>query len=191
MSSTPTFMPPTVPNLASPAPQSSWPTVLGVIGLVLGILGGLGYLCGALWPLIAPWMQQHMPADAASDIPPTPVISIVIAIVSLILSILLCVAATRLLQRRLAAVKLWRTWAWLKIVALIVGMALSIPIQIEAMRQAAAGQTTQPSPMSEQTLTIIAVGGAALGLVVFLILPVFALIWFNREKIRQETALWP
>ncbi|UCD29964.1 MAG: hypothetical protein JSV03_05675, partial [Planctomycetota bacterium] len=97
-------VPPTVPGeMVMPAPTSTWPTVVGIIAIVLGALGILGGIWGAVFSLFGPITIMPMPQsqtmfeEAMRD-------SIVWAMVSGLLgmgaAILLLVAGIGVVKRR-------------------------------------------------------------------------------------------
>ena len=86
--------------------RSTWPTVFGIIGIVLGALGMLSATCSFFLPVIFQSILEQLPpeeqAQLMSSMPAGPFLYVGVA-VGLVLSILLLWGSVRLLKRRSSA----------------------------------------------------------------------------------------
>ena len=189
----PPTAPPTSPVFFQPAPaRSAWPGVIGTIAIVVGALGALMYLWGALSPLFmeafTSFVEKANPqARAQMEInklylPFTETLSIAM----LAISIVLLVGGSGLVQRRPWGVRLVLIWA----VARIAGAGAQVVLQarlMDKMQQVGAFAGTGMPAGFMGLFTNVAIGG---GLLFCCAMPVFALIWFARRRIRAEVASW-
>lgn len=181
----PTIAPPTV---AAPylKPQSSWPTVVGAIGIVYASLGFLGSACGlitiAFLPKITEWMQSMgMPASIIEDMEdsmPSLAWTVIGSILGIAIILMLFIGSIKLLKRYSSGAKLCKLWAWISIPWVLASTAINFSIQTQA---------AQSTPFASQISAAIGMG---FGLIFALALPIFMTIWFARGKIRQEVASW-
>jgi hypothetical protein len=172
LQSHPPTAPPTTPDFNAPTAQghTAWPTVLGIVGIVMASLGLVGALCAATMPL---WMVL---LEGLHDEPLTVHPATVLMMVfHTLLEVLLLIASIQLIKRRATAIGLWRKWAWAAIVVTIVGAVVSATLD----------------PASAEGLPpFMPVVIVACSLVFSLALPVFALIWLHRPTIQNEIAAW-
>ena len=169
---------------ASGAPPT-WPTVIGVIGIVFGagaVLMTLGGLVIALIMRDAPGMppspqfnERWMPWSIAS------------MFVTCGVAILLLVAGIGLAKRRAWGPRLAKVWAVLKMVIVVASTGIGFQVQRETMK--AMQQSAGPSPVPNLEM-IVALSMCA-GLLWYWALPVFMLIWFSRSSVKAEIAKWP
>jgi len=188
----PSLAPPTDPGeLAVPGRLSTWPTVIGVLAIVFGSLATLGGLCGVLGPLVMPGLLQGTGsgAEQMAAAGKWQVWSIVMNVISMALSILLLVAGIKLSSRRASAATLCTLWAKLKILAVIGFCVLFFFIQRDQLAVTLKGSAGSPG-VGEQVVTIAAFGSTVVYLLWGVALPVFMLIWFSRQRIREEVATW-
>ena len=109
-----------------------------------------------------------------------------LAVPTLVLALLLLALGVGILKRSRRAAKGVRAWAALKIILVVFSAYLSYMMQeaqFDAMRQAPAG----PPP---GFVDFISRAGLAFAIIWGWALPVFVLVWFNRQKIRAEVAQW-
>lgn len=182
-----------VPGDLEPAAPSKWPTVFGIIGIIVASLGLVGVCCILASPVATPFFINMMEqqGNAAQDQIDAMKASVVplwyaapAAVVTLALSVLLMTVSIGLLRRREKAVGLAKTWAVLEIIWVLVSTPVSIWMQLQAQARMPAGSPQAMSPM------IGLVFGTCVGLVLGVGLPVFALIWLNRAKVKDDVARW-
>ncbi len=187
--------PPTEVGYAeTPPKQSSWPTIIGVIAIVLGAGGALIGCFGALSPFFLDAMMSAMPPQAGQqaiqDVAKDWMAwTIPIALVSVVLALLLLIGGIGLLKRRPWASKTCVAWAIIRILLVAVNSGVGYVIQQKTW-----------DIMSQQDPNLSALpagftGGILAATVVFNLLwgwalPVFMLIWFSRRKIKDEVVGW-
>ncbi len=174
-----------------PDKPSSWPTGIGVLGIVLASLGLVGGCCGLLTPVFWSTMvdfmnssgnvpEQQIQAMQAAK-PPTGW-SVGAGLIGLVLATLLMIGSIKVIRRRAEGVTLCKIWAWVAIpwsvLAFIVNMYIQMQIPQEAQQMGAAGQVAGLA------------FGACMTLVFGIGIPIFMLAWFSRQKIRDEIAGW-
>lgn len=184
--------PPTVRGAQPAAPRpSSWPTVLGVIAIVLGALA----VVGAVWQLVMPFVLgtflDSLSAGQTADpfaIQRNPWM-LVIQVIGLILAGVLIAIGVMLLQRRRRARRLGLAWAGIDIIHVFVGVGTGYLLQqAQWAQQQQSGTGTAAIDSSEQIGALIGLG---IGLIFGCALPVFMLIWLKRPKIKDEMMQWP
>jgi hypothetical protein len=171
---------------------SKWPTVFGVIGIILAALGLLNGCCGLGSPILINWfagflegqegVSEQDVANMRAAIPPVLWI-IPASLVTLILNVILMVGAIRLLRRLSSGVGLCKFWAWFTIPWSLVGFVVGMYFQMQVPQQ-----SQQMGGAAGQYIGL-AIGGCMV-LVLGVALPLFALYWFMREPVRAEIALW-
>jgi hypothetical protein len=185
--------PPSIQPEQFPEKPPSWPTVFGVIGIILAAFGLLGGCCGVFWPLAFPryiaWLenQPNVPQesiDAAKASMPPALWAIVGGLIGLLISVILLVGAIKLLRRQVAGVTLCKFWAWFTIPWSLLSFVVNLFIQMRAST-ARAGDHAQAVGMYFG----LAFGGCWV-LVLGVILPLFVIYWFTREPVRAEIARW-
>ncbi|HSW46695.1 MAG TPA: hypothetical protein VLM89_14125 [Phycisphaerae bacterium] len=178
--------PPIQPGgLTMEAEPSKWPTVIGIIAVVLAAIGILGGVCGLVQSFVP---RPGMPAGAggpAMEFHVTPMMT-VLAVVGFAFSAGLLAIGIGLLKRRPWSVTLARFWAPLSILLAVCNFFVVHAMQ-KQMFEAMADQGT---PVPQGMAGGIAAGSAACGLMFGCAFPVFMLIWFARRKIKDEVAGW-
>ncbi len=176
--------PPTRPD-AMPVREtrSTWPTVLGVLAI---ILGGLGILsCAWLMVPTAPGIESDpQPSggvleayQAASDP------------VWLGISAVQLVGGIGLIRRRRWSRTVLQVWAVLTLVVAIVHAVLVPDMLAETMAQQQSGSSGGPGA-APGAFEIVFYVFVLAGMLFSAAPPVFVLIWFGRQKIRDEVAAW-
>jgi hypothetical protein len=186
--------PPPVPLAAPPTragaipiepPRSTWPTVLGIIAIVLAVLGLLSLLGQAVM-LVVP----HPPAASQPAYPEPPaVVKAIVTPMWAALSVLLLVGGIGVANRRRWSARALVGWAIGDVVLTLVGLGgtlMSMPAVQQQMSQQNAGMPPGFGGVFMVGLMVAMCFGAAFGLVP----PVFALVWFGRRKIKDEVAGW-
>jgi len=194
--------PPSVAG-AMPTMPSTWPTVIGVVMIVLASLGMLAYGCGAvantIWPLALSKLAQ---SPAGQDPAITAQLdmsrrfmawNVFNAIVSVGLSFMLLMAGVAVVRRRSWCARLSFVWAIVRILWAIPASYVGYRIAIESFQamEKASADAGRPMPNGLGTIMHSLGGvGVAIGLVLACALPAFVLIWFSRSKIKNEIAQW-
>ena len=189
MSPTPSWvappMQPGIPMMA--APQSKWPTVIGIIAIIWAAIGLLGGVCGLGGIFMARTMPTNFPGAPGMSMGMNPLM-LTGAALGIILRAVLLTLGIGLLKRRFWAPKWIRTWA-------VVEMLSSVLIVIVthfAQQQQFAAMARQPGmqQMPPEFFQGIAIFSIGCGLLLAWALPAFVLIWFSRDKIKEEVATW-
>lgn len=189
------MMTPPVDFEGVPDQPSKWPTVVGVIGIVLA---SIGLLCGCAGYFAVPLQRWGMSMQSQSGIA-NPVaeaqlkvaeqyqiVTYVLTTIGLALSAWLLFAAINLLRRRRSARGALMGWAIASIVALALNMTfqvLMMQAMVDELNAAGEGQRANEIWMG------LAFGGC-FGLIFGLTYQVFILIWFSRAKIKAEVSTW-
>ncbi|MCH7814002.1 MAG: hypothetical protein IID40_08270 [Planctomycetes bacterium] len=167
---------------------SSWPKVIGIISIVLGSLGILGGINGALSPFYAASLAKFMPGQSAevmAMVKEFAVWTVAGSLVAIGLAGLLLAAGIALVKQRPQAVGRCRLWAVLKILFAIANTVLQYQIQ-SRMMQAQQDSGNFPAGMADLMVWTAVVMPLAWALPY----PGFLLIWFGRSKIKLEVANW-
>ncbi|MFG0247310.1 MAG: hypothetical protein ACF8OB_00370 [Phycisphaeraceae bacterium JB051] len=188
-----------------PAPhvgaQSSWPTVIGIISIIFGSLGALGSVYQAVAPFLMGMAAGFVPEDdeqarvmfesmAKWKFP-----LMGVGIVNLIFYIILIVCGAKLVGHHAAASSLHKKWAIAKILFSLVGVTITTMAQISQMRLTMQQQSQAMgggggAQFFETAMMVAMVVAVLMGLVFACAYPVFVLIWFSREKVKNEVQSW-
>ena len=187
------FAPPTERGeIVRPPPRSSWPTVIGTISIIIGVLGALAGLWGAAAPFVihsfaGKLHNQTFPGMETADA--WRVWTALLALVAVGLAVLLLVAGIGLVRRRRPAARTATVWAILRMVLVVVqaGVSYQLAQQQFAEMQRDPNLRAMAAGFSGivGTFTVVAIllwGWA---------LPLFLLIWFHRRTIKTEVSTWP
>ncbi len=191
--SAPRVAPPTVSPGGRPPAESAWPMALGMVAIVLGILGALGAVMGMVMAFAMRWylglfMGAMPPETLDAMVAATPhwAIAAPVQAMLLVAAVMLAMAGGRLVKRRQSGARLLRQWAIFKIILVVVSAivgAMTAMAQLEVVGDAA---TPPPPGFGAVTMGMSLVGGLLWGWA----LPVFALVWLGRAKIRSEISGW-
>jgi hypothetical protein len=169
--------------------ETVWPTVLAVLSFVCGGLWLFFSGCTAtltpFYEFMASMFEDAGLEDEAADMRQMADLWwlwLIQGAIGIALSILLIAAGVGLIKRTYRGVRLARIWAVLVILQLLVMTPLSVYFSEFH------GKEQRDDAL--ETEVVLAVIGAVLGALVWLILPVFMLIWLGRERIRHEIATW-
>jgi hypothetical protein len=195
--------PPQYPG-AVPTQPSTWPTVIGILMIIIGSIGLLIYGCGGAVSTIMPSILSGAANSPNANQDPVTVAQLTFyrtylpwnignAVVLIAQGALVLVAGIRLLRRRSSAARFARLWAVARLVWVVpqsvVGYLMSAHM-FQALADAGA-QSGQPMPGNMMALMQgFGVIGAVMGAVFYSAFPIFLLIWFSRTSIRGEMAQW-
>ena len=189
MSPSPRFVsPPMQPGMPTmESPPSKWPTVIGIIAIIWAVLGLLGGVCGLGSLFMARSMPANFPGAPGMSMSASPMMLFGF-LISLILKSCLLALGIGLIKRRPWAPQWIRTWAVVEILGSVVGTILGY----FAQQPQFAAMASQPGmqQMPPGFFQGIAISSVGCGLLFAWVLPVFVLIWFSRDKIKQEVATW-
>jgi hypothetical protein len=173
-------------------PQSAWPTVIGVIGIILGACGALQGLFGLASVFFMSWLITIMPSaggaaagmQAMQDYWP---LQAAAAIAALAVALMLIVGSAQLLKRQRHAARMLRVWAWSKCGLALATTGVQFVLQqvnLQAMSSAGGPQ------LSGGVMTFFAVFGTIFSLGWLMLYPIFILIWLSRPAIRHDIESW-
>lgn len=179
--------------------QSNWPTVIGVLSMVLGALAALNSLWTLFFGVFGPWFFESVgvakdPQFAASyeSTRENIVIIVMNGVGSLLLGCLLFYAGLRVNQRRASGVMLSKVWAWCKIAFSIFASITGAMISLEQLDSTKTQMTSPGVPgFMVNVIGPLMVAMMVLSFLWFLAYPVFTLVWFRRPRVREMTATWP
>ena len=181
--------PPTHPGaIAAPVRPSNWPTVIGIIAIVLGAGGILVGLWGAAAPLLMRWFSWAMIQGQAESLQAWLPWTVSSSLAAAAVAILLLVGGLKLVKRNPAAPRLLRLWAILKLLVAVFMTIVGILVQNDQFE--AIQGSTGAMPLGPGFFDLMAGIGVVLSVVWYGALPVFMLIWFARKKSKAEVAGW-
>ncbi len=189
--------PPTTPGpIAMGQGRSAWPTAIGVISIVFGVLSGLSNAVQVISPLFMEAMQAGMPPEVRDQMRAQTAVTrqwfpvtISIAAGQLALGILLLACGVLILARRRSGPSLTIWWAVLKIVLVAVSAYVGRLVQAD-MTKAMQASGQFPGGWFGMTAGLFGAVGIMMVLVTGWAWPVFVLVWFSRPTIRREVSLW-
>ena len=180
--------------------KTTWPTVIGIIGIILASLNILGSICLVAFAsnLFAGLLSENELANLPSTASPST--SIVTSIVDFVISIWLLFGSIRLIQRHGSSRGILSTWA---IVAIIWTLASTAWVMIELNQVSEQADEVAPvvdPSMSESDLeqqemldsfneTSEQVG-LVCGGIFSLAWPIIVLCFVNGQRRKQEMAAW-
>lgn len=182
----PTPAPPTEQGeFALPKARAVWPTVIGIISIVLGSLGALGYA----WSCIAPYVMEssflandpnvQASIQAQKDMRGWMVSS---GVVNLIASLLLLIAGTGLSSRRSWGVSAARLWAVFKMLTAIFTAIATYIVQEAALANQSGGMAAAGSMFGMVAIVFVLAWAWAF--------PIFMLVWLSRPRVKAEYSRW-
>jgi hypothetical protein len=185
------------------AEPSNWPTVLGIIMIVIASLGLLQNACGGVASLFMPSLMSGLAQSASPDDPMIAaqvemsrrfmVWNVINALVMIVLGIVLLSAGIGVFRRRRKGIVWARIWAVCRILWSMPASYLGYRIAVEsfkAMEAAAAGSEQPMPPGFGSMMQTMGAVGVIVGIIFYSAFPLFLLIWFSRAKIRAEAAQW-
>ncbi len=186
--------PASVPGMIPPAP-SVWPTVIGTISIVLGVMGLLCYGCSSIGAMLGPLLANVVPPEVLGPQPQGVFLVYWIAshCAALLLSLWLLVAGIGIAQRRAWARSASLGWATTKMAVTVadtvLGFVFISDIATHFSERWSRGQP-QTAQLPEGVMELVMAFVIIVGFFFTLIWPVFLLIWFARRRVRAEIAHW-
>ncbi|MCB9837924.1 MAG: hypothetical protein H6813_01165 [Phycisphaeraceae bacterium] len=159
-----------------------WPKVVGIISIVWGSIGvicnGLGVASSFLSPMMAGSAGEGQMPPSVTDPPMTVILASVFGV---LLSIFLVVAGVMTVLRRYAGRSMHLIYAPLHLISIVVGVMMQLEIQSQNAQWA---KDNPDTIFAQQQQVGGIVGLVMLGIftVIFLIWPVFCLVWFGLKK---------
>lgn len=190
-----TLTPPTLAEpLLGPKPQSKWPMPVGVIAIVVASLSILMNACGAVSMVMMSTVYSRMPAANVAatmpaemlEMPPEVLVSLAVRGV---LSIVLLAIGIGIVQRRRWSARAARSWAIVAIVVCLLTAVVEHRAQ-ERNLKIMANTPGMAMPMGQGMFSSLMMLQVYVWLLVRSALPVFLLVWFGRQRIREEVASW-
>ena len=173
--------------IAAPPQKSKWPTVIGVIAIVLAAFGLPGGVCGMLLPRLMSMVPDNDdPALAAMRQTSGPLM--VLMLVGMGFSACLLAIGIGLVKRRPWSPTWAIRWSIVYVLFSFVSTIMSYSIQMEQFEAMANQGGNAAAAM--QGMRVGGMIGTCFGLAWAWALPVFFLIWFSRAKIKAEVATW-
>lgn len=173
----------------------TWPTVIGVLGV---LWGGIG-LASGLWSLVVE-LSGNMPASQMAFSGP---VEQVAGVLGLLVASLLLVGSIQLLRRKPMGIRIIRAWIPLSLLVGLFGVGLFVKNRdafekgfLEAMKQAAEESektTGRPAPMpigDETFASAIWVSSAACSGVMALLPPLVPVIFVYGRRGREAMSEW-
>lgn len=181
------------PLMISPRP-STWPVVIGIIAIVLG---GLAAVQGCFGAVVAPFTANLSQSIPTAPGQPNPfafmrshtVDAIAIGVATAIMGCWLLVSGIALTQRKAWSRLSILLWSPVKIVFVVVAAIVQTSMQQDQLQQMTAASQPAP-PMMKPAMNAFLVVIMAMVALWGWAGPVFCLIWFNRRKVKDETAAW-
>lgn len=186
--------------------ESRWPKIIGGFSIAYALLGLTCSCFQGGWLVALPLMKDKLPGpmQMMADIPAFMRISgIAMALLGLGLAILMIVGAARVMRRIRSGVGLLTTWAVLRMVLLVLGIAVALlnaPVQIQMQRAGEemgneqlreAGRDDLVESSDDATLWRKAMIQTGIFSGVVAIYPMFLGFYLTRRKLRQEVSRWP
>lgn len=190
--------PPDPPVMAPPSEmgelvpeRSKWPTVIGVIGILVASFGLFGGCCGVLSPFLMNFSrsmassgggmsQEQIDTMMASQPPMLWIIPA--SLVGMALATLLLIGCIGLARRRAGGVNLCKVWAWINIPWVLISLVVAAYFQFQVPADA------QQMGVGFQYFFLAA--GACFALTTGVGFPMFMLIWFARPSVKDDVDAW-
>lgn len=194
-----TTPPPFTPPSPSTTPGSRWPKILGVIAVIFGAGGLLQSIIGPVSMMLVKQQMQVFVDQGADQGKVDEYISKITyhtymsSVAMAIVGLLLLVGGILLLRRRKAASPVLQIWAVLKLIVggLVTFRSAALSrMQMEIIMSNDALGTGKEAAMVSTFANYGVWIGLIFGLLWTAALPIFMLIWLNREKAKQDTANW-
>jgi hypothetical protein len=172
-----------------PAVPPSWPTMLGVAGMVWGAMGVAVNFCAGSMPWLIPWWEQlarsARPGAAAAPASGWSRMYLLLpnSAVGAALSMFLIVGCLGVLRRMPAGPARLRRWATIALCWLPISMAVGLMCAPDTTFAYGPG-TPQAAARFGQAF------GFLIGVVCGAVPPAFVLFWLSRPRVKAEIARW-
>ncbi|MDG2055285.1 MAG: hypothetical protein P8J86_11325 [Phycisphaerales bacterium] len=177
--------------------KTTWPTVVGVIGIILASLNILGSICLIAFAsnlfagLLSETDQANLPLAASSSF------SVVTSIIGFVVSIWLLFGSIRLIQRQGSSRGILNTWAIVAIIWAVIATAWSLYEFSQISDEEFGESVAEVDNMSEeqretavQLVKLTAGASSICGGVWAIAWPVIVLCFLNGQRRKQEMATW-
>jgi len=186
---------------APPSGRSVWPVILGVLALVFGLAGLLSNLLGAVVPIFLEGFVSSLTGELSGEAEETVRATmevtriwrswtIGLGLIGALVSGLLFVGGILLLMQRAVSLQLLKVWALARMVMVVVAAFVGFRVQqqtFEALRSTMGAEMDQ---IPAGFLGVTAMFGTVFSLLFGWALPVFFLIWFARQVVKDEIDGW-
>ena len=139
-----------------PVKRTSWPTVIGVLGIIFGSLGVLGSLCGFfvgifLKSMLASLSGEMSPEEMAQITTAIPdgMYVVVAGAIGVLLAILLLVGSISLVKRRASCRMMLNAYVALSVLWMVASFTWNITVMYPEMQQRQAELTEQSQQSAE------------------------------------------
>lgn len=163
----------------------AWPKVVGVISIVWGSLSVICNGLGAISALVMPALMKSATGQMQGGMPPVvtdpPITSTIAAILGLLVSVFLVIAGVMTVMRKASGRTAHLIYGMIQIILIIWGIVIQIGVQ----GQIADWVNQNPDAdfsKSQQLGGSFGLAIAGVMAVIFLIWPIFTLVWFGAIK---------
>ncbi|NNE90549.1 MAG: hypothetical protein HKN23_02785 [Verrucomicrobiales bacterium] len=177
--------------------SAKWPINLGIVIVIFGIFGILAgggrIMMGMLYAQNIEAVEMETGGAQFEDfMAESQRVSFIQGTGSIILAVLLLIGGVLLAKTsRISSIYL-QTWSYLKIIAggglSYLTFQLTRKMMSQAMVETAGDAPVNSAP--DSMITLVTSVQYVIGLAWIAALPIFLLIWFNRDKIRSQTEAW-
>lgn len=191
-----------LPAIETEQRETRWPKVLGVISLIYAILG---LCCASGYALSLVFMDALMAMGGmkAPDLPPVVAIGgYAMIVLWVMLGVFMMTGSIKLIRRRPSAVKMLKTWAFLRVLFVLIGIAWTVltagaqmefqrsiwEMQEERVKESGGEMPGEPPTDEDLWRRMMINTGIVSGCMV--IYPVFIIFYLSRRSINDEVALW-
>ncbi len=187
--------PPMMPG-AVPPPHTVWPTVLGIIAIIMGSMGALQGVVALIMPLFADQFRKFgsmsgggaVEFDMFAGVDEYGAWLTLSSVLTMVVGLLLILGGAMLAKRKRIAGSVILTWAAVKIMLVVGSTLLGFLINRAQMESLTLSPNAPPQMMS--MMDAMAYVSIVLGLCWGWVLPIFMIAWFVRPTIRGEMSTW-
>ena len=174
------------------AAKSSWPDIMGIIGIVLGAIGILSKMGAVFYPIFRPvaidFIRRSAPPGTIESFLgflPNSMVVMLSGLLEMGLAILLLIGGLYLKNRRQQGVQLLKIWAWISIPWAVMETGLA-SVMVQRMLPRIPHVAALEFPVDGFVHI-----GMLFGMMISLAIPIFVLAWFNSRSISTEVSGWP
>ncbi len=158
--------------------------------IALGGLAGLGACIAGFMPFLTQLFEAFSTEEELAVYEQYRWLTFAMAGVLFGLAAMQIAAGVGLLRRRRWSVPTTVSWSVLKLIAVVVNTVLTFLVQRDQLEVTIAQDDTGAMGSMEPFVVMMLVGTVVFTLIWGWALPVFNLIWFSRDKIRQDVTTW-